>query len=219
MTDEQIEELMSLRLDTAFNICYCGALAKRYQWWHSIGMSFVAVFTSTTVLSWLVSIDWTSSSKALSVIAAGVALVLPILKLEDKSRRMLATYAEWLVKQREEGWHVADLHSEMRTKVDEAKRQEPGFTVHKDRIHPNGEGHWMMAQCLIAYFGDPASAQFTSAKELLNGSKRDAIRQRMRSYQQAIHAETKPLRPNVPQGGTLESAAAKAKQLEEHIYQ
>ena len=95
MTDEQIEELLNLRADTAFNMCYCDALAKRYQGWHNLGMCFVALFTSTTVLSWLASIEWSTTSKTLSVIAAGLALVLPILKFDDKSKRMRATYAEW----------------------------------------------------------------------------------------------------------------------------
>jgi hypothetical protein len=40
----------------------------------------------------------------------------------------------------------------------------------------------------------------------------------MQFYQKAIHAETKPLRPGVPQGGTLESAATEAKKLEDMIY-
>ncbi len=131
---------------------------------------------------------------------------------------VLTTYSSWLVAQREQGWHVADLHSEMRTKVDQKKKQEPGFTVQKDRIHPNDEGHWMIAQCLIAYFGDHTSAKFASARQLLTDSKLKAINQRMRIYQKAIHAETKPLRPNVPQGGTLESATAEASQFEQHIY-
>lgn len=131
---------------------------------------------------------------------------------------VLTTYSEWLVKQREQGWHVADLHSEMRAKVDQIKKQDPQFTVQKDRVHPSGDGHWMMAQCLIAYFGDPASAQVASVKELIDGSRLNAITQRMRSYQRAIHAETKPLRPGVPKGGTLESAATEAKELEMRIY-
>ena len=131
---------------------------------------------------------------------------------------VLTTYAEWLVKQREQGWNVADLHSEMRAKVDQAKKTEPEFTVQKDRVHPNGDGHWMMAQCLITYFGDTPSAQLTSPKELVDGSRLNAITQRMRSYQKAIHAETKPLRPGVPKQGTLESAAEEAEQLESRIY-
>ena len=131
---------------------------------------------------------------------------------------VLTAYAEWLVKQREQGWCVVDLHSEMREKVVQARKQKPDFTMQKDGVHPNANGHWMMAQCLIAYFGDPTSAKLTSAKKFLNASRLNSINQRMLSYQKAIHAETKPLRPKTPQGGTLESASAEAKKLEERIY-
>lgn len=131
---------------------------------------------------------------------------------------VLAAYSEWLVKQRGNGWHVADLHTEMRKKVDQARASDPQFTVQKDGVHPDGAGHWMMAQSLISYFGDPASAQLASANDLVDSTRLAAIKQRIQLYQKAIHAETKPLRPGVPQGGTLESAAIAAKALEDTIY-
>ena len=131
---------------------------------------------------------------------------------------VLAAYSDWLVAQRDEGWQVADLHSEMRAKVDQARKEKPDFTVQRDRVHPNGEGHWMMAQSLIKHFGDPASPQLESAAGLLDPPRLSAVSQRMKAYQRAIHAETKPLRPGVPQGGTLESASEEAAELEGAIY-
>ncbi len=131
---------------------------------------------------------------------------------------VLTAYSEWLVKQRENGWHVVDLHSEMRKKVDQARASDPKFTVQKDGVHPDGTGHWMMAQSLIVFFGDTASAQLASPNDLLDAARFAAVKQRMQLYQKAIHAETKPLRPGVPQGGTLESAAAEAKKLEAIVY-
>jgi len=131
---------------------------------------------------------------------------------------VLKTYSDWLVKQRDEGWHVADLHSEMRSKIDHARKADPGFTVQKDRVHPNAEGHWMMAQCLISSFGDPGSAQARSVNDLVDEARLKAISQRMQAYQKGLHAETKPLRPGVPQGGTLESAEAEALELGNSIY-
>lgn len=131
---------------------------------------------------------------------------------------VLSAYSAWMVKQRENGWHVVDLHSEMRAKVDQAKVSQAGFTVQKDGIHPDSAGHWMMAQSLIAFFGDPESAKLKSADELLDSARLAVISQRMKIYQKAIHAETKPLRPGVPQGGTLESAVVESKALEEGIY-
>jgi lysophospholipase L1-like esterase len=131
---------------------------------------------------------------------------------------VLSAYSTWMVKQRENGWHVVDLHSDMRKKVDQAKASDPKFTVQKDKVHPDGVGHWMMAQPLIAFFGDTTSAQLASANDLLDAARLAAVKQRMQLYQKAIHAETKPLRPGVPQGGTLESAAAEGKKLEVIIY-
>lgn len=131
---------------------------------------------------------------------------------------VLSSYSAWMVKQRENGWHVVDLHTEMRTKVDLAKASDPNFSVQKDKVHPNESGHWMMAQSLIAYFGDAKSAQLNSVGDLVDKVRLGAIKQRIQFYQKAIHAETKPLRPGVPQGGNLESAATDAKKLEGMIY-
>lgn len=131
---------------------------------------------------------------------------------------VLTAYSKWLVQQREEGWQVVDLHSKMRSKIDQCKQVDSGFTVQKDRVHPNQEGHWMMAQSLIQYFGGTSSAELPAAADLLEPSRYQAVAKRMQAYQKAIHAETKPLRPNVPSGGTLESASEEAKRLETQIY-
>ena len=77
---------------------------------------------------------------------------------------VLRAYSQWLVGQRKAGWHVVDLHSEMRAKVDARKSDKPSFTVQRDKIHPNAAGHWMMAQSLIAFFGDAKSAALPSSK-------------------------------------------------------
>jgi len=131
---------------------------------------------------------------------------------------VLTAYSKWLVDQRQQGWHVADLHSEMRAKVDAAKEDNPKFTLQGDKVHPNAAGHWLMAQSLIAFFGDEESARLDSPEMLVSKEQFAAIKQRTVLYQKAIHAETKPKRPGVPQGGTMESAAAAAKELEATIY-
>lgn len=131
---------------------------------------------------------------------------------------VLSAYSQWLVEQQEQGWHVADLHSGMREKVDQAKKENPAFTIQKDKVHPNPAGHWMMTQCLISYFGDSESSKLQSVNELIDKNRLNAIKQRMQSYQKGLHAETKPLRPGVPKGGTLASATDAAKALEKVIY-
>ena len=132
--------------------------------------------------------------------------------------KVLAAYAKWLVAQRELGWHVADLHTEMRAKVNAAKAKDPQFTVQPDRVHPNAKGHWMMAQSLIRFFGDEDSANLSSPNELLSKERNQLITKRMQTYLAAIHAETNPLRPKTPKKGTLKLAEAHAKELEAMIY-
>ena len=131
---------------------------------------------------------------------------------------VLTAYSKWLVEQREKGWHVVDLHSDMRAKVDEAKKVDPKFTLQSDKIHPNRDGQWMMAQSLIAFFGDQDSAKLQSADKLLDAERFKAVDARMKLYQKAIHAETNPKRPGVPKGGTMETATAGAKELALIIY-
>ena len=131
---------------------------------------------------------------------------------------VLTAYSAWLVKQRQQGWHVADLHSEMRAKVDEGKKKDPRLTVQRDRIHPNKAGHWMMTQSLISYFGDEESAALHNAGLLLPAERFKAVEVRMKLWQKAIHAETNPKRPGVPKGGSMESAAEGARELRPQIY-
>jgi len=131
---------------------------------------------------------------------------------------VLTAYSAWLVEQRKQGWNVADLHTDMEQKILAKKKANPAYTVQGDRIHPNAQGHWMMAQSLISYFGDAKSASLASPDLLLNKKRSDAIHQRLHTYSRAIHAETKPLRPGVPSGGTMQSAAVVAKSLEPTIY-
>ena len=131
---------------------------------------------------------------------------------------VLGAYSKWLVSQREQGWHVIDLHREMRAKLDARKQEEPKFTVQRDKVHPNALGHWMMAQSLITYFGDEESTKLEDPTELLGKPRLVAVKQRMQLYQRAIHAETQPKRPGVPQEGTLQSAASGAQQLSIQIY-
>ncbi len=102
---------------------------------------------------------------------------------------VLTAYSQWLVEQRKEGWLVVDLHSHMRAIVDAEKAKDPKFTVQGDGIHPNAKGHWMMAQSLIAYFGDEESAKLGSAAELLKPEQFKAVGQRMKIYQKAIQCE------------------------------
>lgn len=131
---------------------------------------------------------------------------------------VLTAYTKWLVAQRALGWQVVDLHSAMRAEVDALKAEDAAFTVQKDHIHPDAAGHWMIAQSLISFFGDREAAALPGPESLLGSERLEAITERMQHYQKAIHAETKPMRPGVPSGGTLIEAKAAAEALSGRIY-
>lgn len=147
----------------------------------------------------------------------------PIFDNHDKHgfdyNSVLTAYSKWMAQQTDSGWLVADLHTFMSQKIAAEKTKDKKFTVQRDRVHPNKQGHWIMAQAIISYFGDTNVSKFDNGGQLLAKKNMDAVVKRSIAFQKAIHAETKPLRPGVPQGGTLSSARELAKTLETDIYQ
>lgn len=147
----------------------------------------------------------------------------PIFDNHDKHgfdyNSVLTAYSKWMAQQTDSGWLVADLHTFMSQKIAAEKTKDKKFTVQRDRVHPNKQGHWIMAQSIISYFGDTNVSKFDNGSQILAKKNMDAVVKRSIAFQKAIHAETKPLRPGVPQGGTLSSARELAKTLETDIYQ
>jgi lysophospholipase L1-like esterase len=132
---------------------------------------------------------------------------------------VLTAYSKWMAQQTDSGWVVADLHTFMSQKIAAEKAKNQKFTVQRDCVHPDKQGHWIMAQAIISYFGDTNVSKFDNGSQILAKKNIDAVVKRSVAFQKAIHAETKPLRPGVPQGGTLTSARELAKTLETDIYQ
>ena len=117
---------------------------------------------------------------------------------------VLTAYSKWLVERRPEGWLVADLHTEMKAEVLRLREDEPEFTFQRDKVHPNEAGHWVMAQCLIRYFG--GDTEGSSPADLVGDEQVAEIRANMLLRRNAIHHETKPIRPGLAKGTTLEEA-------------
>ena len=65
----------------------------------------------------------------------------------------LDQFSEWLVAQRAAGWEVADLHSGMNRWLAEERQRDPNFNFARDGVHPDNEGHWIMAKQILLYLG------------------------------------------------------------------
>jgi lysophospholipase L1-like esterase len=68
---------------------------------------------------------------------------------------VLARYGEWLLTLRGEGQMVIDVHSPMVGEVRAQREKTPDFTLAKDGVHPDAEGHWIMARAVLQAWGVP----------------------------------------------------------------
>jgi len=66
---------------------------------------------------------------------------------------VLARYCEWLITLRGEGLMVIDVHSPMVEEVKTQRERTPDFTLAKDGVHPDAEGHWIMARAVLQAWG------------------------------------------------------------------
>jgi lysophospholipase L1-like esterase len=126
----------------------------------------------------------------------------------------LDAYSIWLIEQRSTGWNVIDLHFPMNREIQTRRDAQPDFRFAQDRIHPNSEGHWVMAREILSALALPTE-EFTQnpAHTQLVG----LIRTRSDLLKLAWLSETGHLRPGVPKGLPLPEADAQAAGIAKQI--
>ena len=131
---------------------------------------------------------------------------------------VLAEYSKWLVERRKDGWMVVDVNSAMTTSIEKRRETDATFTVQKDAVHPNKQGHWMMAQPMIRWFGDTKAADAVSVEAMLRAKGKDPkiaqlCTQRAALLRNAWLSKTGHKRPGVPKGKPLEEAQKLAAEM------
>jgi lysophospholipase L1-like esterase len=145
---------------------------------------------------------------------------------------VLGRYSKWLVKQRERGWDVIDLHTSMTDAILQERKKNPEFSVQPDGVHPNAAGHWLIAQCLKTHKLDkPSPDQISSGLKFFSqrepGSDPATFRrlvgcdpevyklaqQRMAILRDAYVAAAGHKRPGVAKGLPIDEATKKADEL------
>jgi lysophospholipase L1-like esterase len=163
--------------------------------------------------------------------AAGATLVLVTPPCYDDQRRpkegfryddVLEQYGRWLLSRREQGWLVVDLHDAMAGTLRQRRTSEPEFTFQGDAVHPNEQGHWVMAQALIRWFGNGQAADAASPEQMLAdaGVPQDVlplVRQRMSVLRDAYLSAAGHQRPGIRAGLPVQQAQQEAAQLTEQI--
>ena len=123
---------------------------------------------------------------------------------------VLGAYGKWLLSKRAEGWRVIDIHGPMNEALAQKRKTDAAFAFQKDGVHPNDEGHWVMAQQVLAAWGvkhDYVLADFTSGR-LATLHKLVVARQHARNESWLNACGHK--RPGVGKGLPLDEAEAKA---------
>ncbi|MBL9199714.1 MAG: SGNH/GDSL hydrolase family protein [Opitutaceae bacterium] len=135
---------------------------------------------------------------------------------------VLARYAAWLVAQRSAGWTVIDLHTAMRTAIDERRRTDPKFTFARDSVHPDEAGHWVMARAILTGLGatdlDGVPSAATMAAVHPHGAAiAGLVAERQNLMKLAWLTATGHQRPGVKAGLPLADARERAAALDRRI--
>jgi len=100
-------------------------------------------------------------------------------KFQDEN---LARYTAWLLSKRAQGWDVVDFHTPMRQALDEGRAKNAAFKFAADGVHPDRDGHWLMAREILTQSFGAKLDGVGSAEDLFpsHGSEiRNLVHERM----------------------------------------
>ena len=121
---------------------------------------------------------------------------------QNPHERNLVAYRDWLLSKRAEGWDVVDIHGPMRQDLDAARKTNPDFRLQPDGVHPDHDGHWVMAREILAQFfgadlGGISSPEFFEKNGI---AIRELADRRRGIHFQSLMTQIGHTRPNVPGG-------------------
>ena len=126
---------------------------------------------------------------------------------------VLDQYAAWLVGQRSQGWQVIDIHSAVNQFLAQQRQTDPKFTVSPDGVHPNEQGHWLMAREVIRELGGSAELTSPSNPSALPPSILTLVRQRQSILKDAWLTTVGHQRPGMNPGKPLPEAEQAANEI------
>jgi lysophospholipase L1-like esterase len=133
---------------------------------------------------------------------------------------VLEHYAAWIMAQRTAAnWEVIDVNGPLRRVLSARQKQEPGFFLSRDGVHPGDYGHWLMAREILRHFGARDLEGVESAAAMVAGHPQGAkllelVTQRQVLLRDAWLTATGHQRPGVRAGLPLPEAQAKAREID-----
>jgi len=137
---------------------------------------------------------------------------------------VMSIYSDWLISRRNTAnWKIIDIHDPMKRQLQEQRLQNPKFTFAADGVHPNKNGHGVIARQVLIDLGEDiasdsitietAIASFENGKQVM-----ELIEKRQAITKDAWLSAIGHKRPGMSQGIPLEKAQRKTKQLEKQLY-
>jgi lysophospholipase L1-like esterase len=135
---------------------------------------------------------------------------------------VLDRYAVWLLEQPAHGWRVIDIHGPMNAYIEAQRKTNPDFVFAKDGVHPNADGHDLIADELIAALA-PGDADWwrtfraAIAADPKGAELRKLVHQHVHLLGDAWLNDVGHKRPGMAPGLPLPEAEAKAAGVEAKI--
>ena len=155
-----------------------------------------------------------------------VHITPPVFDGDDNNSyaRVLDHYTDWLIEQRNTlQWNVVDIHYPMKKELESQRVDNPTFAFAKDGIHPNEEGHFLMAKNILIYLGARELDQSDASIQNLIFSYPDGdqifdlVKKRQQLLKDAWLTFIGHQRPKMNTGLPLEEAKRKAEKLKLNI--
>ncbi|MBD0400249.1 SGNH/GDSL hydrolase family protein [Flammeovirga sp. EKP202] len=139
--------------------------------------------------------------------------------------KVLDLYADWMLSQQYTvNWKVIDIHFPMKKYLEEGRAKDPQFLLANDGVHPNQEGHWVMALPLIKKYNllhqKNTIVPYQEPYGLLKIAKVfTLVDQRQKIMKDAWLNQIGHLRPRMKKGLSIEKANKKARKIQVEIDQ
>lgn len=128
---------------------------------------------------------------------------------------VLAAYGKWLLDQRAQGWEAVDIHSPMQAYIATQPNHGQARILTKDGVHPDEQGHWLMAKALLEHWGVRTEYQLKdlTAKEGRLYELHQLVAKRLKVLSAAYLSAAGHKRPGVAAGLPVEQAQKEAAEL------
>jgi lysophospholipase L1-like esterase len=180
-------------------------------------------FDDARFAKYKVGIKWLNEE----VLKAGSQIIFITPPIYDGKKRAysntLDIYSSWLISQRYTAdWKVSDIHWPMRKYLENKREVDSTFRFAKDGVHPNKDGHWLMAKHILDYLGEKNVPDTENAQKAFshysNGSQiLQLIKERQSFTKDTYLNATGHKRPHMKEGLPLEEAIQKGEIINEEI--